>query len=116
MAATYAGIEEFHHYDASLLPTDADGALQAVPFTAGLPPGESAERITRLERELEVLQQERMENDQALKAAIARKQQLQRAGLNPRSITPSALKGPAKVAWERAIIADELAQPLRVTE
>lgn len=99
---------------------------------------ESRAVIAAIERELSVLQSEKATNDAALRNALQQRAQMQaqaraqaRPGASPsgpslaigpsssvttvgsRSVSP--LRGAARSAWEASIIADEMAQPLRIS-
>jgi hypothetical protein len=71
--------------------------------------------LDAIERELQLLQLEKAANELALRQAIEKKKfALASATAGKAALSP--LKGAAKVAWEQAIIADEMSKPLQVTE
>lgn len=76
--------------------------------------------LAAIQRELQALSEAKALNEAALRDAIARKQQ-RKADIGGSPVRAAAagngpLTGQARLAWERAIIEDELSKPLEVDE
>src|SRR4051812_25968108 len=65
--------------------------------------------LAALERELQLIEYEKQANSEALRIALQRKAEAKRTGTTASSLRSSSrLKGADKLAWEHAIMADEL--------
>jgi hypothetical protein len=86
------------------------------PFEQTAPVADDGQGILdAIERELQLLQLEKAANEIALRQALEKKKLVNAATVAAKT-AGSPLRGAAKVAWEQAIIADEMSKPLQVTE